>query len=497
MLLRPSPRLLHHIIRRKHAWTSKKIRSSFIEFFEKEDHTFVPSSSVIPHNDPSLITVNAGMNQFKPIFLDQLTPDHPFAGIRRAVNSQKCIRCGGKHNDLQAVGRDMRHHTFFEMLGNWSFGDYGKQEAIHMSWRLLTDVFKLDPSRIVITYFAGDEAANLGADSESEEIWRSIISSSGRNPSIANNGSRRQPLLMSMGSEDNFWEMGFTGPCGPCTEIHYLIDRPSHESGHAPLDVMSNAIEIWNLVFMQFNRMSDGSLQPLSKQHVDTGMGLERIAAILQSEKQTSNYDTDLFIPLFEVIQRKTGVRPYTGLLHDPLDTCYRIIADHARMYTVAIADGLLPDQRDAGHKLRSIIRSAHFEVVESFGLYKPLDLMTALSDAVSESLGEAYPEIYENLTRVKEVVSQEVDTFSDQMRKARQSFKRIAKDKVRQQNPKMSGQEAVVLYKRFGCPIRLLQQLGSRYSIEIDFAAFHQILREEHERSVQSSGIKEGVNSS
>ena len=487
---------LSQAVRHLTSWSSKEIRNSFIKFFQHQDHTFVRSSSILPDNDPSLITVNAGMNQFKPIFLEQVTPGHRFAGLKRAVNSQKCIRCGGKHNDMDAVGRDFRHHTFFEMLGNWSFGDYGKQEAIRMSWHLLIDVFKLDPSRIVITYFAGDAATRLEADRETEHIWRSIIRSSGGHRS-ANNESFHQPHLIGLGSEDNFWEMGFTGPCGPCTEIHYLIDEHSDQDGHAPLDIMSKTTEIWNLVFMQFNRTPNGDLEPLSRQHVDTGMGLERIASILQTESQQSNYDTDLFTPLFQKIQEQSGQRPYSGLLSDPVDVSYRIIADHARMYTVAIADGLLPDKQGVGHKLRSIIRSAHWQVIESFDVHQPIELLTSLCDSVNDSLGEAYPEIGENLTRVKEVVQEEVVVYHENLRKTRKMFKHAVKDKRSKQIETMTGEEAFVFYKRLGCPVQLLRQLGHRYSIEIDFDRFDQILKEEHERSTESGGSKESVNSS
>lgn len=488
--------LVKPVIRRSSSWSSKEIRSSFIDFFKNEGHTFVRSSPIIPDNDPSLLIVNAGMNQFKPIFLEQVAPGHPFSQLKRAVNSQKCIRCGGKHNDLDAVGRDFRHHTFFEMLGNWSFGDYGKQEAIRMSWHLLMNVFKLDPSRIVITYFSGDAAAKLESDSETEHIWRSIIQSSGGRRST-NNQSFHQPHLIGLGSEDNFWEMGFTGPCGPCTEIHYLIDRHSPHPGHASLDIMSRTTEIWNLVFMQFNRTPNGVLEPLSKQHVDTGMGLERMASILQTESQKSNYDTDLFTPLFACIQKETGQRPYSGLVSDPVDIAYRVVADHARMYTVAIADGLRPHKKDAGHKLRRVIRSAHWELVESFNVGQPFDVMARLCDCVNESLGEAFPEIGDNLSQVKTVLKGEVGDFHERLRRSRKKFKRIVKDNRSKGMERVTGEQAFSIYKQLGCPVQLLYQLGHRYSIEIDFDRFDQILKEEHERSIECGSSKESVNSS
>ena len=525
----------HQINHQRCIWTANKIRSSFIDFFQNEhDHTFVKSSSIIPENDPSLLTVNAGMNQFKSIFLENLTPDHRFHSLKRAVNSQKCIRCGGKHNDLDAVGRDFRHHTFFEMLGNWSFGDYGKKEAIEMAWILLTQIYKLDPNRLVITYFNGhleeqpplsvnnidtrlfsdSSSSRIEPDLETLNYWQSIISKDELScqvdvdsSSLYSSGiSSQQPkksgiLVLGLGSKDNFWEMGFTGPCGPCTEIHYIMNPEvvhqvqKHYEGQAiPQQVkqiiMENTLEVWNLVFIQFNRAKSGTLESLKRRHVDTGMGLERIASILSTNRQSSNYDTDLFSPLFERIHSFAPDKPpYGGSLTDPTDISYRIIADHARMFTVAIADGLIPNTKDAGHKLRRVIRAAHWEVIDSFGLHQPYDLMTSLCEEVSKSLGEAYPEIPSNIERVKSVVTEEIGVFHEKLRITRQKFKRMVKSsKLPNKIKTVTAEEAFYYFKNLGSPLQLIVQLGRKYDLIVDVEGFKRLHENENTRSTEVS---------
>ena len=323
--------------------SAQEIRSEFLAFFEAREHRVVASAPVVPQGDPTLLFINAGMNQFKDVFLGTGSRDY-----RRATDTQKCVRVSGKHNDLEEVGVDNYHHTFFEMLGNWSFGDYFKEDAIRWAWELLVDTYGLDPERLYVTVFGGDEADGLPADTEAEELW----------PRLTGIAKER---VLRYDKKDNFWEMGESGPCGPCTEIHY--DRgPDAGSLPNPDDPASGVnsdgprvIEIWNLVFIQYNRAADGSLSPLPAQHVDTGMGFERLVAVLQGKN--SNYDTDLFAPIFDAIGEVTGIQH--GGSDSAEDIACRVIADHVRALSVAFADGALPGNEGRGYVLRRLLRRA------------------------------------------------------------------------------------------------------------------------------------------
>uniref|UniRef100_A0A3B4DBF5 Alanine--tRNA ligase n=1 Tax=Pygocentrus nattereri TaxID=42514 RepID=A0A3B4DBF5_PYGNA len=343
-----SSRRCSALSRARGQYTSQKVRRTFIEFFtEQHRHRAVPSAPVRPRGDPSLLFVNAGMNQFKPILLGCADPRSEMASYQRVVNSQKCVRAGGKHNDLDDVGRDVYHHTFFEMLGNWSFGDYFKVEACAMAWHLLTEVYEIPAERLYVSYFSGDAASGLPADEETRHIWLSL--------------GLRPDHVLPFGMKDNFWEMGETGPCGPCTEIHY--DHVGTRNAAALVNADSpDVVEIWNLVFMQYNREGDGGLRALPQCSVDTGMGLERLLTVLQGKR--SNYDTDLFTPLLSAIHQVTrGAPAYSGRTEQTdagrVDMAYRVVADHVRTLSVCIADGVYPGMTGAELVLRRILRRA------------------------------------------------------------------------------------------------------------------------------------------
>ena len=386
--------------------TSNEIRQQFLDFFKKHGHAIVPSSSVVPHDDPTLLFTNAGMNQFKDVFLG--TGSRPY---KRAADTQKCIRAGGKHNDLDDVGKDTYHHTFFEMLGNWSFGDYFKKEAIRWAWELLTGVWKLDKSRLHATVFEGSPEEGVPRDDEAFELWKSETDIDPRNIHWGN-------------KKDNFWEMGETGPCGPCSEIH--IDRTPDKSGGKLVNGGTpDVIEIWNLVFIQYNRGADGKLSPLPARHVDTGMGFERIASVIQNK--TSNYDTDVFTPIFAAIQKVTGAAKYTGKLGDIKDTAYRVIADHIRALTFALTDGAKIGNEGRDYVLKRILRRA-----ERYGrqhLNAQGAFLFELVPAVVESMGDAFPELRSALDRVQNLILDEEKAFIRMLDRGLLEFEKAAAD--------------------------------------------------------------------
>ncbi|KAH9424273.1 hypothetical protein DERP_004455 [Dermatophagoides pteronyssinus] len=423
----------------------RDVRQAFIDFFkDKYEHLFVRSSSVIPHEDPTLLFANAGMNQFKPIFLGTVDPNSDMSKYKRVVNSQKCIRAGGKHNDLDDVGKDSYHHTFFEMLGNWSFGDFFKQEICQWSFELLTKVYGLEKDRIYVTYFGGNKAANLDPDEEARKIWTEI----GIDPE----------KILPFDMKDNFWEMGETGPCGPCSEIHY--DRIGGRNAASLVNMDDpNVIEIWNLVFIQFNREND-----------DTGMGFERIVSVIQNK--TSNYDTDIFEPLFKAIQENTGAPNYTGKLGDDdvdgTDMAYRVVADHVRTLTIALSDGGRPDNVGRGYVLRRILRRAA-RYIEKLG-GKP-GAFGSLVPVVVQTLGDFFPELNKDPQLVMEIINEEelqfLKTLSRGKRLLKTAIEKLEGSKV------LPGDIAWKLYDTYGFPIDLTRLMVEEHGLCVDMEGF------------------------
>ncbi len=446
-------------------WTSNEIRRQFIDFFcQKHGHVFVPSSPVVPLNDPTLLFTNAGMNQFKPYFLGTEKPPHP-----RVANTQKCIRAGGKHNDLDDVGRDTYHHTFFEMLGNWSFGDYFKKEAIAWAWELLTEQWQLDPERLHVTVFEGDPANQIPRDDEAADYWRAVGVPDGR---------------IHYGSvKDNFWEMGDTGPCGPCTEIHY--DRTPDKSGGRLVNAGTDrVIEIWNLVFIQFNRNEDRSLTPLPARHVDTGMGFERIVAVLQGKD--SNYDTDVFTPLFAAIQKLTGAPAYGGRLDDPKDIAYRVIADHIRALTFALTDGASIGNVGRDYVLRRILRRAERYGVQHLGTQEPF--LHRLVPVVVEQMGEVFPELRRDPQRVAAQIEAEEAAFLRTLHRGLRLFDKIAAETRQAGRTVISGEDAFRLHDTYGLFIDITQQMAAEQGLTVDEAGFRQAMEQARAKAREGS---------
>ena len=444
--------------------TSSEIRQQFIDFFvKKHGHTFVPSSPVVPHDDPTLLFTNAGMNQFKDVFLGTGSRSY-----KRAANTQKCIRAGGKHNDLDDVGKDTYHHTFFEMLGNWSFGDYFKKEAIAWAWELLTDVWKMDKSRLHVTVFEGDPENGVPRDDEAAEHWKSV----GVPPERIHLGNKK----------DNFWEMGETGPCGPCTEIHY--DHTPDKSGASLVNKGSDkVIEIWNLVFIQFNRNPDRSLTPLPAKHVDTGMGFERVVKVLQGKN--SNYDTDVFIPLFEAIQKVTGAAKYTGSMDDLKDIAYRVIADHIRTLTFALTDGEVPSNNKRGSVLRSVLRRAERYGKQYLGAEKPF--LHELVPVVVTLMGGAFPELLSKPQGVAAVIQEEeadfLRTFDRGLRLYRQAVEQIG----REGRKVLDAKTVFTLHTAQGFFSDITDQMASEDGLVVDRQGFEQLMAEH--RTISDQG--------
>ena len=429
--------------------TSREIRNSFLEFFKNKDHRVVPSMPVVPHGDPTLLFANAGMNQFKDVFLGVGKRDYT-----RATDTQKCIRVSGKHNDLEEVGADTYHHTMFEMLGNWSFGDYYKKEAIAWAWELLTKVWKLDVERLHATVYTSDD--------EAYELWKQYLPES---------------HIHRCGDKDNFWEMGETGPCGPCSEIHY--DRTPDKTGGNLVNVgVPEVIEIWNLVFIQFNRKQDGTLENLAHKHVDTGMGFERICSVIQGVN--SNYDTDVFKPLLDKIVELSG-KKYSSELHDATGIAMRVIADHVRTLSFAIADGALPGNEGRSYVLRRILRRAS-KYSKNLGFTEPV--LYKLVATLRDTMGDIFPELIEHYDMIVKVIKSEEENFLQTLEKGLSIFDKIV-DKLKSAGKTIvSGDDVFLLYDTFGFPIDLTALIAKEKGVELDTERFNVLMQEQKNRS-------------
>jgi alanyl-tRNA synthetase len=438
--------------------TSGEIRQAFLDFFQSKGHTIVPSAPIVVKNDPTLMFTNAGMNQFKDYFLGN--KKSPYA---RAVDTQKCLRVSGKHNDLEEVGVDTYHHTMFEMLGNWSFGDYFKIEAIEWSWQLLTEVYKIPKDRLYATVFEGDAKEGLPASSVALEKWKQLLP---------------DDHIVYGNKKDNFWEMGDTGPCGPCSEIH--VDcRPDEERSKIPGHTLVNkdhpqVIEIWNNVFIQFNRKKDGSLEPLPSTHVDTGMGLERLVRVLQNK--TSNYDTDIFSGTIEATATICGKK------YDGTDTkeaiAFRVIADHIRAISFTIADGQLPSNTGAGYVIRRILRRAVRYYYSYLDYKKPL--LTQLVPVLAKQFEHVFSELHQQLDFVAKVVREEEEAF---LRTLEKGLKRID-DIIANAKGIISGAAAFELYDTYGFPIDLTRLIAAEQGLQVDEAGFEAEMKQQKDRS-------------
>jgi alanyl-tRNA synthetase len=442
---------------------SKDVRQTFLDFFKSKGHVIVPSAPMVIKNDPTLMFTNAGMNQFKDLFLGNAPIKHP-----RIADTQKCLRVSGKHNDLEEVGVDTYHHTMFEMLGNWSFGDYFKKEAIEWSWELLTEVYKIDKSRLYVTVFEGSKEDGLAFDQEAYDHWKKYIA---------------EDRIIKGNKKDNFWEMGDTGPCGPCSEIHVDI-RTDEERKKKDGKLFVNAshpqvIEIWNNVFMEFNRKSDGSLEKLPAQHVDTGMGFERLCVVLQGKQ--SNYDTDVFQPLIQFISK--GCEKKYGE-NEKTDIAMRVIADHVRAISFSIADGQLPSNTGAGYVIRRILRRAVRYGYQSLGFKEPF--ICKLSEILVDQMSDAFPELKKQQTLIEKVIREEETSFYKTLERGLSKINSI-KEKV------LAGDIAFELYDTFGFPIDLTELIGRENGFTVDMAGFTKCMEQQKNRSREATAVDTG----
>jgi len=454
--------------------TSQEIRQLFLKFFEEKGHTIVPSAPMVIKNDPTLMFTNAGMNQFKEFFLGNAKPKQ-----KRVVDTQKCLRVSGKHNDLEEVGRDTYHHTMFEMLGNWSFGDYFKKEAISWAWELLTEVYKIPKENLYVTVFEGSPEEGVPFDQEAYDIWKERIA---------------EDHILLGNKKDNFWEMGDQGPCGPCSEIHVDIRSAEEKAKIAGRDLVNNdhpqVIEIWNNVFMEFNRKADGSLEKLPAQNVDTGMGFERLCMVLQGKQ--SNYDTDVFTPLIHKVEEITKTRYTNGIQvtaeQEQINVAIRVISDHIRAVSFAIADGQLPSNNGAGYVIRRILRRAIRYGFTFLGQKEPF--IYKLVETLAKQMGGTFPELEKEFLLIVSVIKEEEASF---LRTLEQGLLMLDVMIQNTTDKQLSGSKAFELYDTYGFPKDLTALILSERGMTLDEASFEEHLQKQKERSRAAAQVKAG----
>ena len=459
--------------------TSRQIRQDFLDFFETRQHTIVPSASLMP-DAPNLLFTNAGMNQFVPIFLgEQNSPYTP----GRAADTQKCIRAGGKHNDLEDVGMDTYHHTFFEMLGNWSFGDYFKKESIQWAWELITGTWGFPKERLYATVYKPGDGDPGEFDQEAYDYWAEIFTAAGLDPTVH---------IVNGNKKDNFWMMGDTGPCGPCSELHIDLTPEGDTKGCLVNADSGQCIEIWNLVFIQYNANEGGTFAPLAAKHVDTGMGFERVAAIIQTtqnftnfSKPVSNYDTDVFSPIFAELEKLSGKR-YTSTLPDDepneqeqIDIAFRVIGDHIRTLSFSIADGILPGNNDRNYVLRRILRRA-VRYGRTLGFQEPF--FYKLVDVLADNMGEFFPELQQRRELVQQTIRTEEESFNKTLDRGIELFREEADSLGNAKE--LSGEFAFKLYDTYGFPLDLTELMAREAGLSVNTAGFETLMKQQRERA-------------
>ena len=450
--------------------TANEIRDSYKKFFESKGHTIVPSAPMVIKDDPTLMFTNAGMNQWKDIILGTRDPEP-----RRRADSQKCLRVSGKHNDLEEVGHDTYHHTMFEMLGNWSFGDYFKEGAIDMAWEYLVDVLKLDPANLYATVFEGSPEEGLGRDDEAAQIWLKHLPAD---------------HIINGNKHDNFWEMGETGPCGPCSEIH-LDSRTPEEKAKVPGRELVNkddpqVIEIWNIVFMQFNRKADGSLAPLPMHVIDTGMGFERLVRAMQGKN--SNYDTDVFQPILHKIGELSG---HEYGKSEEVDVAMRVVADHLRAIAFSIADGQLPSNAKAGYVIRRILRRAVRYAYTFLGQRNAFVYL--LVPTLVHEMGEAYPELKAQQELITRVMKEEEESFLRTLSTGISLLENVIAETKKDGKTVVDGQKAFTLFDTYGFPLDLTQLICSEQGMTVDEDTFNAEMKKQKERARNAAAVETG----